>query len=374
VNPFIQRKPLLQKKELDTVTIIRFVAALWVFSFHFRMHIAWVKLLPEPYINFLVIGAVGMSLFFILSGFILTYNYDTIPLKGYMSYLKKRFARIYPAYVASVLLTLLVVPVTGNTLQKIFIGVADVFLLQAWFPVLFANGHHSGTWSLSVEAFFYVLFPLLLAGLLRLSWPQKALLAGVCYVASALSGYSLVIFPDMPFPVIYAFPIFRVFEFVFGMVLGFAYRQELGKAFFERWSWALLLALFGMLTWYVSTYGAITLSFVGHNAFMIPCLGGIIFLSAYCPIRNGFLKFLGESSYSFYLFQFIPLILLKQHLAAVRAIPGLNDVSLLFWLTVIATQILASLGYLLVERPFRRWIVGGFPALVLKLQSRADSV
>lgn len=89
-------------KELRSFTGLRFLIALWVFLFH--LQIRW-PIVDRPFfVNILNQGAVGMSFFFMLSGFILSYSYQgsLIP----RSYIRARFARIYPIYIFAGLLAL----------------------------------------------------------------------------------------------------------------------------------------------------------------------------------------------------------------------------------------------------------------------------
>lgn len=137
---------------LDGVTISRFVAAFYVFIFHANLR-APIDL--GGYFNGVVSnGAIGMSLFFVLSGFVLTYNYDSGVTKDYLI---KRIKRIYPAYIFTGLITLpLLFLVDGHfVVGKIIASIVlYVFSIQAWFYQAFNVWNFGGTWSVSVEMFF----------------------------------------------------------------------------------------------------------------------------------------------------------------------------------------------------------------------------
>src|SRR5271167_2116696 len=90
------------RPRLPAVTSLRFFAAFHVALFHMKeigvlTGPAWLKALAG-------IGYVGVSFFFVLSGFILVYTYAgrTISLRDFW---QARFARIYPAYVFSLVLS-----------------------------------------------------------------------------------------------------------------------------------------------------------------------------------------------------------------------------------------------------------------------------
>src|SRR5467141_2329448 len=90
------------RPRLPALTSLRFFAAFHVVIFHFQaMQIfigpAWFQKLSS-------IGYAGVSFFFVLSGFILVYTYEGRPMV-LKNFWRARFARIYPAYAFSLLVT-----------------------------------------------------------------------------------------------------------------------------------------------------------------------------------------------------------------------------------------------------------------------------
>ena len=112
------------------------------------------------------IGYVGVSFFFVLSGFILVYTYAgrNIVLRDFW---QTRFARIYPAYLFALLLTSPFWIIGALKMHVPFFAFGErhfaltsalvVLLLQSWVPGA-ALSWNSVSWSLSVEAFFYAGF------------------------------------------------------------------------------------------------------------------------------------------------------------------------------------------------------------------------
>src|SRR5260370_3381114 len=150
------------------------------------------------------IGYVGVSFFFVLSGFILVYTYAGRPmiLKDFW---RARFARIYPAYAFSLLVTapffffaVLTMNIPFFAWAKAhlkFVSVLVVSLLQAWVPPA-ALSWNAVAWSLSVEAFFYLLFPFLLLFFVRLSPVQFFLISPPSSLQSpALSFPHVLLYP-----------------------------------------------------------------------------------------------------------------------------------------------------------------------------------
>ena len=108
-------------------------------------------------------GYTGVSFFFVLSGFILTYAHATEYEAGRGNAQKfwiARFARIYPVYLFVMLLAALLSIGEFKNPLHILAYAADLLLVQAW-SMRMVNFFNGGAWTLSVEAFFYLLFPFL---------------------------------------------------------------------------------------------------------------------------------------------------------------------------------------------------------------------
>src|SRR5439155_22132472 len=131
------------------------------------------------------------------------------------------FARIYPVYVVSGIAMLPLLNITQpNYFSKLcFILGTNILLIQAWFPPLFNYWNDGGTWSLSVEAFCYVLFPSLLWYLSKQNNKKLWCILFIAYVWSLLASMSSL-FDGASFPTIYSLPIYRLPEFIVGMIAG----------------------------------------------------------------------------------------------------------------------------------------------------------
>src|SRR5215469_5949735 len=180
------------RPRLHTLTSLRFFAALHVVLFHMRV-VSIVPGGPWWYQNYASIGFVGVNFFFVLSGFILVYTYEGPQLSA-RNFWWARFARIYPAYLLSLILAApfffsalrhLDLPFFAWSKQHTLLACAlTLGLLQSWVPEG-ALTWNSVCWSLSVEAFFYFVFPFFLLRSKRLS------AAGLIVGLFALWGLSL---------------------------------------------------------------------------------------------------------------------------------------------------------------------------------------
>lgn len=171
----------------------------------------------------------GVTFFFVLSGFILTYSYSH--LSGYSQagrFLWARVARVWPVHIVTTgifLFLWLVVFPTGLTVN-LGEALANTFLLQSWalLPSYYFS-MNGVSWTLSVEMFFYALFPFLIVGFDK-RWPMllalSMILACACIYAASYMGLPSYSGTDeiTTASLVYIFPPARLFEFVLGMVAG----------------------------------------------------------------------------------------------------------------------------------------------------------
>ncbi|HFT5251501.1 TPA: acyltransferase family protein, partial [Escherichia coli] len=144
------------RNDLHGLTIFRFVTAFYVFLFHCNLRYkADISDWLQSVINN---GAIGMSFFFVLSGFVMAWA-SRNGIKE--NYYRSRIARIFPAYLAMGLITapfLFEYNITQiTTYVLLFLTTA-----QSWFPDSFSQWNFGGSWSVSTEMFFYLVFPFLL--------------------------------------------------------------------------------------------------------------------------------------------------------------------------------------------------------------------
>lgn len=354
------------KEEILPVTTLRFVAAFYVFLFHWDIH--W-PLASEGTFGdrFLSQGAVGMSLFFILSGFVLSARYANAQL-SLKSYYYSRFTRIYPIYFLAGIVTLPWLFSTLSSLQgtpisqhigALFLIITNVFLIQAWFPQTFDFWNNGASWSISVEAFFYVLFPFVLATPAKTIKKYWTFLFCIMLTLAALPGLSLLVFSDgSPVRTFYSVPVFRVAEFIVGVLLGVRYLDGSRLKYPSFW-------LLGAITSLVVFLGFAQLrpwTFVSANFFAVPALALIIFASA--SLNSGalhaimsqriFVK-LGHISYSFYSFQALVLLwLLDNHAGLLVVHPILANNWILAAVSFCCLSLIAWIMFELVEVRFRK--------------------
>jgi peptidoglycan/LPS O-acetylase OafA/YrhL len=172
-------------------------------------------------------GYLGVSFFFILSGFILTYNYcDKFKEKSinFKSYLRARFFRIIPLHWLTLLVSIILSAPYVNDITNYILKVAsNASLIQSFIPLQeYFFSFNGVSWSISNEMFFYVLFPFLVIWIYK----RKA----NYYIASILLLIPLILLfifknHEYSYWLFYINPLLRVFDFVLGILIFKVYQK-----------------------------------------------------------------------------------------------------------------------------------------------------
>lgn len=375
--------PLYQNTQLKPLTGLRFIAAFAVFVAH----------IPRSWQDYdfgkAPIGAAGVSFFFVLSGFILAYVYvprlkdsasGQFPFKEF--YLR-RVARIWPLHLTTILIALLAV-LGWESFQKqdhVFLkSFFNVFLLQAWIPNhkwgYFLNGP---AWSLSVEAFFYVVFPLFLIGCgKRFVFKYLSVLL-FTFLFVLLIGFYGPAWQSRGIQfdaLIRNSPPMRCFEFASGIACGMfflsqSHRVKRSRSFdtMVECFVVLLVILFFYISNWLGLYRhgqlpGVSASFNYWYRFSgaTPIFVILIFIFSQSRgwvtsfLSSRLLVYLGEISYSFYMVHMSVLLVISR----LDRIEGdwVEPVQIACCLGI--SLAVASLLYHLVEVPFRKAIVARF--------------
>ena len=199
----------MQKHHLKQLTGLRFVAAFAVLISHF--HQRGVITLPPQIYNSLDGGRTAVTFFFVLSGFILAYNYsDLATRQKRRTFFVNRFARIYPVVLFALTIASLATMAAGSDpdflkdrysitsdpatwLSLSF--VSQVLALTAWLPSARLNQpFNSPAWSISVEFFFYAMFPIILVLISKAKTPMKMFYGVFALVMQWLLIYTISVF------------------------------------------------------------------------------------------------------------------------------------------------------------------------------------
>lgn len=336
-----------RRARLSGLTGLRGVAAIWVLLFH---------IYQQSEIPVIEHGYVGVDIFFILSGFVLSHVYMQeerfVSFKFYMIFLGVRLARIFPLHIFTLFALLLIVTTFpdfmtsyNQSVDRFGDGafIANLLLIQNW-GFWFPGNWNWPSWSLSAEWFAYLCFPFLLVMIRRISSP--ALLVGLAVLVLCILIGVLYMAGHRTTDV-------QGLAGMARMAGEFSAGTLLYAAFARGWRVATgpaLVLLSGML--------AVGLLLPHTSLIMVLAAALMVFLAA--QGQNGCARvlewrpivFIGEISYSVYLVHWIILQLL---LWSSRQGVGLGGPLAIQCTTIAVAMVVAFATYRCIELPARTW-------------------
>ncbi len=369
------------QKRAESLTIVRFFAAFMVFCDHYAYQM--LERAPAGIRNLFDRGSAGVSLFFILSGFLMVVVYgarfeaDGISTKKFWI---NRFARIYPAYLFALILGL---QGSYNWIKSVGIPATLNVPVYVLSKLTMTDGWYFGTvdprnafswmqqgWSLSTELVFYALFPFLLPWLIRLRPAQAVALAISALLSGPIIMSTIGKFQSMHGGIVERLslgesgysPLPNLPPFFVGMAAGVVILHYGARIKNRR---QIQILAVGVCLLYQSITPEVhlpNLLFVGLQccyAFLIFALGLEFFQTDLVPASR-FKKFwivLGEASYSMYLLQsavstWLTFIFVKLGLRTQEAVQD----PMFFGVCLVSTCVLAYLTWRFIETPARRAI------------------
>ncbi|MGQ5291803.1 acyltransferase family protein [Pectobacterium actinidiae] len=325
-NYIIKRTEKGYLPNLPSLNGIRIIAAILVYLFHTSLsnmlELFSNESIGEAY-SFILskAGWVSVSLFFILSGFVL--NWSSPSVSNPLLFYKKRFAKIYPV---SIFIILLLIATGIISIGRTDVWIPNLLLIQTWIP--HGDNYIGGnvpSWFLSVIVFLYIIYPFLLNVIKKI--PSEFLWISIlfCYIALvAVNGAIYTLLPSVPliegwpFEVgeiqwwlSYTFPPTRAFEFTIGILLSRIIQE--GKWISVSVTTSVILL---GVTYCIDLFMPFLLSF--NLVTLIP----LIFLIGSLAVndlqeKRSFLhaksmQWLGSISFCFYLIHFLVLRLLNE--------------------------------------------------------------
>ncbi len=340
-------------KYISSLTATRGVAALLVVIFHFGQSV-WPLSVGE---RFFSQGNLAVGYFFVLSGFVMMWTYRESTFT-YGGFLKRRVARIVPLYLFALVLAVIFhlynyaindVALESHFKTKILLNAT---FLQTYFPGN-ALSINSPAWSLSVEMFFYLLFPLLLVMAKRNK--NGFVIFGVSFwVLSQVIHYIMVKYwlPQglmaHPHDLVYYNPVFHLNQFVIGILGVFAY-EYFQKTTIRPLVWLVAAITVGVLF--------IPRSVSLHNGLLAPLFMLLVVsvaISGSKILKSRPMVFLGDVSYGIYILQF-PVYFYLDELN--KKLLHINP-SLFFYTYIIILILCSAISYRVIEQPLRNRING----------------
>lgn len=296
---------------MQSLQSLRFVFAVMIFMHHEGLFNAG--------------GSCGVSFFMILSGFVMSVGYGDKVLSSSFNgktFLLKRLIRLYPLHLLCLLVFLAICCFRTSAPHYVAL-IPNSLLVQSWIPVgSFYFSGNAVSWCLSDMLFFYIMFPLLIRWISKCGGKR---LVFVSILAVLFYTTIMLVLPESYcHPLLYIFPLFRLFDFVIGMllfklyhatqvggwenkILSLSYTQ---KTLLELSAMVLLVLALALHPYIPARYGYAAFWWLIIPEFLFVFIifnnGGVISIL----LRNKMLLAIGKISFSFYMIHQLGLIIL----------------------------------------------------------------
>jgi peptidoglycan/LPS O-acetylase OafA/YrhL len=392
---------------IPSLTGLRFIAALSVVISHsVVLLLRFPGVPPFWHIALSQLSGIGMPLFFVLSGFVIQYNYsDAIsakPAHGLYGFFIARFARLYPLYIVCLAFDLGfkwgyrdLPAATGEALPFY------LTLTQSWFYIHFNSTDlirmfglmPQISWSISTEFFFYLCYPTVCLLLVRLQSTRAVIVA--IATLSVVGTASMVIFglnystilrigaawfgpqaadsPDDVFQwFVYISPYVELLEFILGCLCASLLMRLVRFPVTRSEQYLGLIVTLTAIATIASLYCTYFLiPFTASLDYLqglrasfgfAPPIAVLIFCCA--RYRNPIVSFLslpkivlcGEASYSIYMLHYLVIDAFRLRVGPIDTV-GLGFANLLMWMITVASIIgLSLVSWQIIEVPARRWL------------------
>lgn len=341
---------------LNALTSFRFLAALMVLIFHVG--------LMKNY----QLGTAGVQFFFVLSGFILAYNYqlkfNELNKKTIFGFYRARIAKIYPTHVLTFLIAAPLVILYFNPdglylIKLLFMSMINLLLIQSFFPSSGTYFNFNGvSWTLSVEFFFYLTFPFIMYCFNKLDVNKKMVkylfIFGCLWLILFFMNASVDENNKLLIWLLHIFPVTRLFEFSVGVLLGIYFTSDKKREFKSNFRVFTFLEMLCLILFIFALLLSVNLDVgIVRGVYFVPIWCLLIYIFAF---ESGFFSkvlgnksfvFLGEISFSFYMI----------HQLVIRYLEFLN---LIWYINVVISSVLSLVlsivMYRFYEEPFRKLI------------------
>jgi peptidoglycan/LPS O-acetylase OafA/YrhL len=347
-------------KKLDQLTFTRFLAAVSVVIYHGGR--VFYPFNTFPINPLFTSGSTAVGYFFVLSGFVMSLVYYRPETKfNFKGFWLARFSRIYPIYLVSFLLTCIhYADIIANSSTKKYL--AGLLLYQAWIPD-YALSFNFPAWSLSIEVFFYLVFPFIAILMARSKLPIRGwiwLSMGLWVISQfVLYGLSARL-PHTTYVVnlLSYFPPVHLSAFLLGAVGGMWY-VSVGQHNPSNQTVTRLLLILGL--------GLISAGLISKGSVSITITKGLLapfFLLVVLALAmettvvsrmlsHPWLVRLGDASYGVYILH-MPVRWVYDDILKLAHIRLYGSAA--FYLYAVILVALALLLYVWVERPARDWL------------------
>jgi peptidoglycan/LPS O-acetylase OafA/YrhL len=297
---------------IKPLTSFRFFFALVVFLSHLSLTNSHNPLFEHLYKAVFQEGYLGVSFFFILSGFVLALNYKNKFLEHEISsrdFWIARIARIYPLHAVTLLVSIPVCLWGITTVPFLWFGklFLNTFLLQSFVPLPDVYFSFNGaSWSISDEFFFYLMFPFIISFFFKY---QKTIvsfgfpfLLVLIPLGISLSSQTII------HRFFYINPFLRIVDFMIGIMLYDLYEKDGLRKFMTNKTLATMFEVFviGMFAFFFACHHLVPQGYRFSCYYWLPMSCIILVFSYQAGYVSGLLSnkrfvLLGEISFGFYM-------------------------------------------------------------------------
>ncbi|MDR6159103.1 peptidoglycan/LPS O-acetylase OafA/YrhL [Chryseobacterium sp. SLBN-27] len=334
--------------KISQITFTRFVAAMAIVISHFNkdLFLYKIRFIADIFLR----ANVGVSYFFILSGFIMIIAYHRKEKIGYRDFYRNRVARIYPLYVVGLLLYF--VTRYDFSFYKTFLYLSGV---QSWIPGKALILNFPG-WSISVEFLFYLLFPWLYNYLYSKGNKSIWVIAVLIWIGTQVFSnlYTNSLSYKGPHTdsheFIHYFPLWHINEFLIGNLAGLLFVRNRRE---KNHDLAIALLFIGILLSLIfiplNFHNGLMAVFFVPVIYLISCNNGVI--SKVFSLKP--LEFLGEISYAIYIIHIPVLYIVRSLLWDYFQV---SESNVIFWIYILVLMFVSAVFYQFVEKPMRDYL------------------
>lgn len=341
----------MKPQRLEQLTFTRFISAFVILISHFKP----IEIVNDEWFIPLFHNFFAVSYFFTLSGFVLGITYydrfKVFDYKELKNYFVARFARIYPVYLLALLMVIGFDYYITRTIRYSPVNIfLNLTLLQGWFNREIIN---FPSWSLSCEAFFYVIFPFCV-GIIR-KWESSKILTNMFILwtlTQLLIYFIFYLLTDVPFYLRFH-PLIHSPTFLLGVCTGFYYkRKNIEVENLNRFSnWILLAVIIGELLG-KPKFGFESLQVPHYLLFLYFASSNNNFTVKY--FKHEFLVLLGKASYGLYLLQGILYKIFDFFYQKYIAVGRSNHDNIKFFTFVLLSVGISIIVYQFYEKPLHK--------------------
>ena len=366
----------------NILTSFRFFAAFIVVILHYGNSTGFANLAK----NFLTSGSQMVTFFFVLSGFVMTITYFNKPVFSIGDYFSSRIARIVPVYFLALFMSAGMFYSPEHWRDNTVGLFLNIVLLQSWFPP-YPLSINMPAWSLSIEMFFYLVFPVVLIFLKKVN-PKISIVFLSAMATYFITQFTLINllnssfyenFPSPSHDLIFYFPLSHFCSFLLGVSGAyFVLKSHIFNKFSNKIFWSVGFAICLVVVFLLLNNRGLTRTIGGNLIPLESSFLGPIFLvlilfsvSGHNILNKAFclkpMIILGEASYAIYILQKPCFYLYKKFLWPLLGI-GNDATYYVYWLLLVVVSVVVFYVY---ERPAKKVILGSWDYMKKSINKRA---